>query len=335
MPVTAKQIAKELNLSQTAVSMALNGKPGVSTATRRLIVQKAEEMGYDFERIRSRSVRTGDICCVICRTKNAILRYDPIFSELITGMEQECERNFFRLKTLRINGEEDDILRCIEELRVTGCDGIVLVSTELSPDIARRFLGCGIPTVLVDASYLSLNLSSVLIDNIQGSYLASSYLIEHYGTQPGHLVSTVEIPNFRERRYGYERALQEHGMSTGKSICHVLPPNIDGAFTDMLRILDDGDPLARCYVADNDLIAIGVIKALRLRGLSVPDDVAVIGFDNITEGKILDPALTTVDVPRNYMGKTACRQLLYEIRSTLPHHLRTLVNVTLVKRMSA
>ncbi len=74
----------------------------------------------------------------------------------------------------------------------------------------------------------------------------------------------------------------------------------------MLAIIDRGDTLADCYFADNDLIAIGTIKALRLRGYKVPEQVAIVGFDNISEGRIIDPSLTSISIPRHYM--TGCRQ---------------------------
>lgn len=93
---------------------------------------------------------------------------------------------------------------------------------------------------------------------------------------------------------------------TGKE----LAPSIEGAFSDMLEIIDSGTPLAKCYFADNDLIAIGSIKALKLRGYRIPQDIAVIGFDNISEGRILEPSLTTIDIPRRFMGQTAVDQLI-------------------------
>ena len=81
----------------------------------------------------------------------------------------------------------------------------------------------------------------------------------------------------------------------------------------MLEVIDSGTPLAKCYFADNDLIAIGAIKALKLRGYKIPDDIAIIGFDNISEGRILDPSLTTIDIPRRFMGQTAVDQLIRQM----------------------
>ena len=129
-----------MNLSATAVSMALNDKPGVSTQTRARIIKEAEKAGYDFSRLALKNNKTGDIYCVIYRAHNAILNYTPIFSELIDGMEQECRAKGYRLKTLQIYEKTDDVKRYLEDLRVNGCVGIILLGTEITASICNDFL---------------------------------------------------------------------------------------------------------------------------------------------------------------------------------------------------
>ena len=181
-------------------------------------------------------------------------------------------------------------------------------------ELAER-LSLSVPVVLLDSYFPTVDCSSVLINNIQGSYLATNYLIDRCRKQPGHLCSSYQNENFAERTTGFMKSVREHGMSIGKSILHELSPSIEGAFTDMLEIIDRGDHLAECYFADNDLIAIGAVKALKVRGYKVPDDIAVIGFDNIPESRIVDPALTTIDIPRKFMGQTAACQLIKQLAS--------------------
>lgn len=334
MGITAKEIAKKLNLSATAVSMALNNKPGVSTSTRAMVIHEAENMGYDFSKLSMKKDKTGDIYCVIYRTHNAILNYAPIFSELTDGIEQECRANGYRLKTLQIYEKTDDVQKCLEDLRINGCVGIILLGTETTASICTEFLQLQIPLVLLDSYFDSVNCSSVTINNTQGAYIATNYLIDRCGKQPGHLCSSYKIENFMERKTGFQKAIREHGMSVGKSITHELSPSIEGAFSDMLEIIDEGAPLAECYFADNDLIAIGSIKAFRLRGYKVPEDIAIIGFDNISEGRIIDPALTTMDIPRKYMGQTAANHLMKQLSAPTPHCIKMEVNTSIVKRFS-
>lgn len=109
MSITAKELAKKLNISATAVSMALNNKPGVSTKTRALVLKEAEKEGFDFSKLTMRKNKSGDIYCIIYRAHNAILNYTPIFSELLDGIAQECRVNGYRLKTLQIYEKTDDV----------------------------------------------------------------------------------------------------------------------------------------------------------------------------------------------------------------------------------
>ena len=109
MAITAKELAKKLNLSATAVSMALNNKPGVSTATRDQVIKAAEKYGYDFSRLSLKNGHPGDIYCIIYRAHNAILNYMPIFSELTDGIEQECRNQGYQLKLVQINEKRDDV----------------------------------------------------------------------------------------------------------------------------------------------------------------------------------------------------------------------------------
>ncbi len=335
MGITAKELAARLNLSATAVSMALNNKPGVSADTRALVLKEAEKNGYDFSRLSMKKNHSGDIYCIIYRAHNAILNYMPIFSELTDGIEEECRHNGYHLKILQIYEKTDDLQKCIEDLHVSGCVGIVLLGTEAAASVCQSFLQLSVPVVMIDSYFATVDCSCVLINNMQGAYLATSYLISRCQKQPGHLCSSYRIENFTERTAGFTKAVREHGMSIGKSISHELSPSIEGAFADMLEIIDRGDTLAECYFADNDLIAIGAIKALKLRGYKIPDDIAVIGFDNISESRIIDPSLTTIDIPRKFMGQTAACQLIKQLAYPVPHTVKIEVSTTLVKRFSA
>lgn len=334
MGITARELAKKLNLSATAVSMALNSKPGVSTETRSLVIKEAEKYGYDFSKLALKKNKEGEIYCIIYRAHNAILNYTPIFSELTDGIEQECRQNGYRLKTLQFYEKTDDLQKLIEDLKVTDCIGIILLGTEITPSICNEFLQLAVPVVLLDSYFDSVDCSSVIINNAQGAYLATNYLIDRTGNQPGHLCSSYKIENFTQRKKGFHQAIREHGLSVGKSVLHELSPSIDGAFSDMLEIIDSGDTLASCYFADNDLIAIGTIKALKLRGYKIPGDIAIVGFDNISEGRVIDPSLTTIDIPRKFMGQTAVSQLIKQLLNPVPHSVKIEVSTTLVKRFS-
>lgn len=172
------------------------------------------------------------------------MNYTPIFSELTDGITEECRKHEYRLRTIQIYEKTDDFQRTLEELRVSDCAWIILLGTEISVELCREFLSLLLPVVLLDTWFESLGCSSVLINNTQGAYLATGYLIDHTLGQPGCLKSSYRIENFEERRAGFTKAVREHGMSASKSIQHELAPSIEGAFSDMLEIIDQGDEIA-------------------------------------------------------------------------------------------
>ena len=251
MAVTAKELAKRLGISATAVSMALNNKAGVSTETRARIIKAAEEYGYDFTKIKSDPLRSGSIYIIFYKTHNAILSYTPIFNELYDGVRGECQKENFTVKMMQFYEKVDVLEDCFSDLRISDCKGIILMGTEIRQEACQRFLSLGYPTILLDTCFDSLDCTSVLINNSQGAYLAANYLIGTTGAQPGYLQSSYSIPNFIQRQEGYFKAIKESGMSPSRSVIHRLSPSIEAAMADMLEIIDRNDPLAGCYIADN------------------------------------------------------------------------------------
>ncbi len=334
MSITAKELAKKLNISPTAVSLSLNNKPGVSRETRELVIREAEKYGYDFSRLSFKNRKDGVIYTIVYHAHNSITNYTPILSDLMTGIEQGCREDNYRMKSLQVFEKTDNLQKIIEDLRVSDCIGIILLGTVMSASICNEFLSVGVPMVLLDSYFDSVDCNYVLINNRQGAYFATDYIIRRTRKQPGHLTSSYVINNFKERKDGFNAALKEHGMAIARSITHELSPSIEGAFSDMLEIIESGTPLADCYFADNDFIAIGAMKALKMRGYKIPDDIAIIGFDDISEAKIIEPSLSTIHIPRLFMGKTAIQQLIRQIETPVPHTLKTEISTRLVKRFS-
>ena len=124
-------------------------------------------------------------------------------------------------------------------------------------------------------------------------------------------------------------------MSASKSIVHRLTPSIEGAFSDMMEILEQEEELAQCYFADNDLIAVGAMRALKAKGYRIPDDIAIVGFDNIEFSNIVEPSLTTIHVPKKEMGQIAAERLFHLIEKKETTPVKIEIATRLVKRHSA
>lgn len=337
MPITAKELAKMLNLSEAAISMALNNKPGVSTKTRKRVIEVAKQHGYDFTHINEDStelqVTNGTIYFIIYRKHGAVVSDTPFFSQLSEGIDSGCKKSKYYLNVYYLY-EGDDIALHLNELLKLGCKGIILLGTEMKEEDFRPFAKLSIPLILLDNYFETITKDCVLINNIQGSYQATSYLISKYKTQPGYLHSSYMINNFSERADGFFKAVRVNGMSTSKSIVHLLSPSVEGSYADMLMLLDQGEDTARCYFADNDLIAAGAIKAFRERGYGIPEDIAVIGFDNMPISTYIEPSLTTINVPKQYMGEMAVQRLVHIIESGEFNPVKIEISTNLVKRKS-
>jgi len=308
MSINAKELAKMLGLSEAAVSMALRNKQGVSTQTRRKVLEMADKYGYDFTRTSKTKPQSRHITFAIYKRQGAVVGETPFFSELSEGIEIACTEEQYKLQITYIH-KEDEVQKKVDEIAYSDCAGVVLLGTEMQMDDFKPFENLHKPVVVLDVFLDFIGYDCVLINNVQGALIATDYLISRTKKQPGYLRSSYPIGNFDERADGFYKAVRLHGMSTSKSIVHRLTPSLEGACADMLEIMDRGDDLASCYFADNDWIAIGAIKAFQKRGLRIPEDVAVIGFDNIPLASYMEPSLTTIHVPKKYMGEMAVRRL--------------------------
>ena len=334
MSITAKQLAAQLGLSEAAVSIALNNRPGVSTATRRRVLEAAREAGFDFSRKATmQNAKRGQICFVIYKKSGAVVDDTPFYSALSEGIGLACKRAHYEL-VIRYLYEDEDLSDQLFSLKTAGFDGILLLATEMDERSLEPFERFSIPIVLLDAYFETLHTDCVLINNIQGGYLAASYLISKRKIQPGYLRSAYRIANFNQRADGFYKALRDHGMSSSRSPVHLLAPSQEGAYADMKALLQAGEEPAGAYFADNDNIAIGAMKALREAGYRIPEDVALIGFDDLPLCEYLDPPLTTVEVPKQYLGEVAAMRIIERIENQNSLPLKTEVAVRLKKRKS-
>lgn len=336
MSITAKELAGLLGLSEAAVSMALHNKPGVSSVTRRKVMDTAREHGYDFSRIREEeplSVSNGLIYFLIYRKHGAVVTDTPFFSQLSEGIDAGCKKSHFHLNVYYLY-EDQGIDAQLENIIRIGCRGIILLGTEMKEEDFAPFRHLSIPLVMLDNYIEAIDTDCVLINNIQGACHAVNYLISRVKSQPGYLRSSYPINNFSERADGFYKALRQNGMSTSSAIVHLLAPSMEGAYADMLSLLEHGEKPARCYFADNDLIAAGAMRAFREKGWRIPEDISIIGFDNMPLSSYIEPALTTVHVPKQYMGEMAVLRLAHDIeeKSEKKSCVKIEISTTLIRR---
>lgn len=333
MGITAKELAEKLGISAAAVSMALNNKPGVSTETRKKVRLAAEKYGYDFTKIKPSRVQGGTIYFIIYKKNGAVVDETPFFIDLSQGVADACKKAGYKLRILYIY-EADASASDPGKVIGQDCIGILLLATEMVTRDLRPFLDLTLPVVVIDSYFESFSCDTVVINNEQGAYLATRHLILKYHTVPGHLKSSFPINNFRERDDGMRTAIHAHGLSTTQSMVLEMTPSMSGAYADMKEFLTAGNRPARCFFADNDLIAVGAMRALKEAGYRIPEDVAIVGFDNQTVSQFIEPALTTINVPKKDIGRMAVLRLLDRIRMPEMAHCKIEIETSLVDRFS-
>lgn len=334
MKVTAKDLAKDLGLSEAAISMALNNKPGVSAATRRKVLEEAKRRGYDFGRKAAlHSEQRGSFCLAIYKKSGAVVADTPFFADLTNGISAACKKARYDL-VIRYLYEDEELDDQVYALSCADFRGMILLATEMDAADLSHFSFFKMPIVLLDSYFEAVSYNYVLINNVQGAYLATNYLIKKRKVQPGYLRSSYSIGNFEKRADGFYKAIRANGMSTSHSVVHRLTPSQEGACADMKALLSSGEEPASCYFADNDHIAIGAMRAFREAGYRIPEDIAVVGFDDIPICEFLDPSLTTVHVPKHIMGERAVHRLIEMVERKDLHPIKIEVETALVKRKS-
>ena len=335
MSINAKELAEILNMSPAAVSIALNNKPGVSTSTRKKVLEAADKYGYDFSRLNKKGNVRGPIYLVIYKKHGAIVDKTDFFNELFDGIEKSCKQEGYKLVISTIYENEEKVDKQIEDIQYSDCSGLIVLGTEMNIEDIRKFQKLPLPFVLLDSYFEEINCDCVIINNVQGAYQAATHLIKVTGIQPGYLRSSYTIGNFLERNSGFFKAVRANGMASGSSIVHYLTPSLIGAYNDMKEIIANKEKLARAYFADNDLIAIGAMKAFKEAGYRIPEDIAIVGFDNIPSSIVMEPALSTINVPRAYIGEVVIKRIVELINNpkSLPQKIQ--INTTLLPRKSS
>jgi len=334
LAITAKALAALLGISESAVSLALNNKPGVSRETRRRVIDTAKEHGYDFSKKNySDSQKKGTVCFAVYKKSGAVVDDTPFFAAVTDGVSTACRRKGYDC-VIRYFYEDDDLDDQIYSLGRARFSGIIVLATEMEEATLRSFDRLETPLVFLDAYFEKPQYNFVLINNVQGAFTAAQYLIRKRRGQPGYLRSAYSISNFEQRADGFYKAIRAAGMSTAKSPVLRLTPSQEGAYEDMKGLLAAGEKPASCYFADNDLIAIGAMKALKEAGFRIPEDVAVVGFDDLPACEYISPALTTVLVPKAFLGGTAAERMIRLIEEKDQQPLKIEVFTQLIKRKS-
>ena len=312
--VTIKDISKRCGVSPATVSKALNGYDEISPETVELVKQTARELHY-MPNAAARLLKTNisnNIGVLFIDESMCGLTHE-FFSHILNSVKEEAEANGYDI-TFISNNIGKRKMSYLEHCRYRNCDGVVIASVDFQHPDVLDLVRSEVPVVTIDYSFDDL--SSVNSDNEVGAYSLASYLIEqgHRKIAFIHGESTLVT---KKRIRGFNIAMAEHGISTPPEyIVAAMYHDADAVRKATADLLDLPDPPTAIMFPD-DFSAIGGRAEIFARGMSIPDDVSICGYDGITLSTIMTPKLTTWEQDTTELGRIAVDKLIEQIEKPL------------------
>ncbi|MBN2326380.1 MAG: LacI family DNA-binding transcriptional regulator [Candidatus Omnitrophica bacterium] len=305
MKVTLKEIARRAGVTANTVSRALNNRGGISEATQKRILQIAREMNYIPDRIASslRSKKSNLVGVMVPDISN------PYYADIIRGIEDGAFENGFQILLSISQEDQTREWNIIDQFRSLRVEGVLLMPSYESRELIQTIADLSIPCVLINRRYMGYEIPFVMPDNVNGIRQAVSHLVgkghERIGFlngHPGSMTSQIRYNAFTE-------SIRESGLELAQCPSVMCAGSYASACEKTKELIQNHSSLT-AIMCFSDLLAFGAYKAIRENDLSIPDDIAVVGFDDIELSTIVSPPLTTVQIPRYNMGRAAMKQLL-------------------------
>ena len=304
MKVNIKTISDMTGFSQATVSNVLNHKKGVKPSTAEEILKAAQKIGY------LNGEKMDDIRLVMYKKTGEVLTETPLINALLEGVESEAKANGLSTIICHLKEGEPDFESKLASLLTQRNSGIILLATEMEWEDIRRFQDISSRLVVVDAWFREGQFDTVLMNNTDSFYTSVAYLYQKGHRRIGLIESSIEIRNFRYRKRGFLNAMEDLKLPCGPERFVRVHPTMSGAYEDMKAYLSSSPQLPTAFCAINDIVAFGAMKALKEFGYKIPEDISLIGFDNMPFCEMTSPRLTTIDIHKREMGETAVRRLL-------------------------
>ncbi len=324
---TIKDVAKTAGVSTTTVSHVINKTRFVSEKLRERVNQAITELNYQpYGLARSlRKKQSGAIGIVIPDNAN------PFFAEVVRGVEDTCFDNGYSVFLCNSDGEPTKERNYLNLLVEKGVDGLVLVSTGDDREAMRLLENREIPKVIVDREISGLHMDSVLVNNKQGGYDAAKHLMELGHRNIGCITGPSNVTPSGLRIKGFRKALEESGLRLDERMVVTGDFKSEGGREGFKKLMR-GAVVPTAIFACNDMMAIGALNAARELGVTVPERVSLVGFDDIALASLVIPNLTTVAQPKYELGETGAELLLKRIDDRERPETGIVLETRLIKR---
>lgn len=334
MKPTIKDVAKRAGVSIATVSFVINKKKSISIETKNRVLKAIKALDYhpSSSAIDLVSGKTGNIGFIL--TDDHFLRTEPFYTRIFLGAEFEArnEGYYIILTSIRPDfNDQDPLPRFILNKSVDG----VIIAGKIPSSLIKRISSYGLPTVYIDYVPPTNCCSLVLIDNIQGGLIATNHLISLGHKNIAFIGGDIKHPSLSDRLNGYKQALNNANIPIRNNliIIDAKYPDRQNGYDSAKKLFTKNKNITAVF-AGNDAMGIGILHYLKENGYRVPDDVSLIGFDDVESDLMLTPPLSTIRVPKIEMGSEALKLMASTIKNKKTLNKKILVPVELIKRES-
>jgi len=302
-----RDVAERAGVSVATVSHVINQTRPVSDELRRRVLAAMDELGYHPNALaRSlRQKRTSTLGLIIPDTNN------PYFAEVARGVEQVAFERDFTVILCHSDYNPERELQYVDVLYAKRAAGVIWIPATENCEAAERLTGYGVPLIVLDRRTPEVQCPSVLADNFRGGYAATEHLITLGHRRIGCIARPVGLSHSQDRILGYQSALRDYGLPLDEALIAKGGFRLENGRQAAFYLFDLNPPPTALF-AYNDIMAIGALRAAHERGLRVPQDFSIVGFDDIPQAAFTCPALTTVSQPKLDMGRRGA-ELLFDL----------------------
>ena len=325
---TLEQIAKECGVTKGLVSRALGGKNNVSDATREKIIRKATELGYDTSKLKAYKVSSNHVLLI---SSGRILFKEDFWQPIITSISSTLSRYNLILEYFVFDEDKiDDAL--LKKLKESSCSAYIVIHITPTP-IMNIVINKNKPTVVVDPKTFYSEATQFKFSNYDSVYLATKRLIEQGHTNIAFYGSDSHSTSFRERHEGFMACMETHREEV--TPYSIIFNNDKKNYADEDLFIDalKNNPIT-AVVCANDIIALNAIKTINRLNKRVPEDISIVGFDNIRAGEFMSPRLTTFNIPRQEIGEEVAKYVANSIKSHQIAYSQIVIRCNYIERES-
>ncbi len=316
--VSIKDIAEAVGVSASTVSRVINGKSGINEATRQKVLAMVDQINYqpNFLAKSLKMGRSNTICLLLPSIENLI------FPAITRGVEEEARKHGFNVILCNSDEDEKSELAYIEKMKTYWIDGFILCTGSESCTYSQELRSQEIPVVKVNRlTETDIGMvDTVSVDNFRAAYNATEYLIRSGHRRIALAHGRENLYFYRERYRGYRQALEDHGIAYDDSLVLRETYGTDSFYQLTRKAMAMENP-PDAFFATSDPKAFVILHALHEMKLRVPEDVSVMGFDNVTLSSMVEPPLSTVSQPLRDMGAAAARNLIQQIQYKAEHNV--------------